>query len=328
MKFDTESRNTIAFYIAFLIIILAAVAFAGRFVLFRPWTSRTHSAAAVFNDRIYLFGGQHRSGSPLKDILVIHPEEGTLKRAGKLPEALMFPAAAALGQYIYIAGGYKSRDYSSALYRYNPVKEECVFFTELPYPAAFGCLVPYKDRLYYLGGWDGKELRRDILVINPSDGRVTAAGLLPVPLQYANAAAFGDGIYIFGGEDNEGISRLEVYRFAPETESVSLAGSLKMPLQRAAAATMGDFLYLGGGWSTGITDRIVCLHFLERGEFSVITAGKLPEAAADLTAAALDGRVFFFGGTDPTMKRQIRVVRYDPSSGMTEDLLLRSFAWW
>lgn len=328
MKFDSQARGTIAVYISFLVVIIAAVAFAGRFVLFRPWTVRTHTCAVEYRDTVYLFGGRHRTGKPLFDILHADFSAETLKRAGDMPEALMSPAAASDGIYIYYAGGYAGKTYSDRVYRYDPGSETSTVFARLPYPAVYGAAVIGDGGLYYIGGWGGKAVRREILRVDLKNGDVTTAAMLPVPLQYTAGCIIDSSLYIIGGEDADGTVRSEVYALNLETGNINLAGNLPAPLCRSAAAAVNRGIYLAGGWSGGISDTIYYVRPGGRGKLSIIPAGRLPEPAADLAAAACDGNVYIFGGTDTRTKRQINIVRYDPASGEAGSVLLRSFAWW
>lgn len=328
MKFDAESRTTIAIYISFLVVIIAAVAFAGRFVLFRPWTARTHTCAVELRGKIYIFGGRHRTGKPLQDILCADFEENTLKHAGNLPEPLMSVTATSDGTFIYFTGGYNGKTYNSTVYRYDPKTETCTPFAELPGPTVYGSLVAGNGALYHTGGWGGGEVRREIYRIDLKTGEITTAALLPVPLQYVTTFVSGMVLYIIGGEDDTGSVRSEVYALNLATGSLTEAGSLPAPLCRSAVAVVENDAYLVGGWSRGITDAVQFLCPQCRGDVVVLPAGYLPEPAADLAAASSGGRVYIFGGTEPKTRRQIRILSYNPDSGTTEDVLMRSFAWW
>ena len=328
MNFDSEERSTIIIYIAFFVVIIGSVAFAGRFVLFRPWTARTHTGAVTLQNSIYLFGGRHRTGKPLKDILRADLKDNSLRSAGTLPEPLMMVSGTSDGSFIYLAGGYNGKTYSKTVYRYDPGSETCSPFAEFPQPLAFGDLCSNGKYLYYTGGWGGGEIRREILKIDTRNGEVTIAALLPEPLQYASTFVSGDVLYIIGGEDANGMVRSEVYTYNTENGYVSNLTEMPEPICRSSVAADERGAFLTGGWSKGLSKAIQYLRPENRGGLTALTVGWLPEPAADLASAVYNGNLYIVGGSDPKTKRQILILRYDPKSGQTENVLLKSFAWW
>jgi N-acetylneuraminic acid mutarotase len=129
---------------------------------------RQDAAAAVIAGRIYLIGGFGPHNTQMDSTLVWEPEiamgepRGEVERAGvrlgvwtyaaPIPEPVDHAAAAAIGSYIYVAGGRIEDLVTNKFWRYNAANDVWIELPSMPIPRYGASMQAIGDELYLVGG--------------------------------------------------------------------------------------------------------------------------------------------------------------------------------
>jgi outer membrane protein assembly factor BamB len=240
------------------------------------------AAAAALGERVLVFGGGTEASS---DVVQALPASGgtvaaaaTAAEVGRLPTVRSDLSAAAIGDRIYVLGGYDgTAPLDSVLATADGTSFEQV--AALPQPARYVALAALGGSLYAFGGETAGGGSSDaIRTVDPKAGTARVVGHLPRPLSHASAVALGGRIYVLGGETG-GVASDRVWSFDPASGKASAAGRLPIAVSGGAAATVGSTGYLIGGKGGGgeALDSVVLLRLKK------VTVA--PAAAADSTAA-------------------------------------------
>ncbi|MDI9582755.1 MAG: kelch repeat-containing protein [Acidobacteriota bacterium] len=181
---------------------------------------RIYPASVAIGSKLYVIGGAADSGFKGKvhnDILILdteHPELGW-KTSRPMPgSGRTLCAAAAVGDFIYVFGGYRQMPAGMAnsddALVYDTVNDRWRRLPDAPYAArgweAIGC----GGQVYILGGfvtWPAASMRPEgftdrILRFDQATGVYADAGELPIPVVGMNIRRMPDGRFIInGGED-------------------------------------------------------------------------------------------------------------------------------
>ncbi len=134
--------------------------------------SRNHLGAAVYDGKIYIFGGQHGHDSKAinqDDVHIYHPATNTWTQGADMPKGRSHIAEATLGSAIFILGG-KADDEtysSSAVVAYRPASDTWAKYTDLPSPRASGVAGAIGGAIYYTSGSRTKNTYKGLLEIAP-----------------------------------------------------------------------------------------------------------------------------------------------------------------
>lgn len=117
--------------------------------------SRVLAASAVYDDRLYVFGGGDQN-TPLAAAQVFDPRTEQWSNLESLPVARVGARAVAHGNRIYVIGGVDSAGRPSARVDvYDPVSNSWSSFGALEIPRAVSSVGSLDGRLYVMGGCDG-----------------------------------------------------------------------------------------------------------------------------------------------------------------------------
>jgi hypothetical protein len=116
--------------------------------------------AAVYNNKLYVFGGFWTNNSMITDIWVFDPMAVAgarwTKMPATLPVAMGYIPAATLGSYIYLAGGSEwdgaSPTNTTYCYRYDPVADTITPITSIPRATSNTVAVAQNGKMWVLGG--------------------------------------------------------------------------------------------------------------------------------------------------------------------------------
>jgi Kelch motif len=124
----------------------------------------------------------------------------TTQIVATLPVALRFPAAAAIGGQVYIAGGSTAGIPSATVYRFDPTTDVVTTVATLPHARDRESAAALRGTLYVIGGTNAAGVRtRAIYAVNPASGSVRLAGILPLALSDTTAVSGSGEIIIAGG---------------------------------------------------------------------------------------------------------------------------------
>jgi N-acetylneuraminic acid mutarotase len=134
------------------------------------------------------------------------------RQVASLPRPLRYPAVAAVGQVLMIAGGTSGTTAQRAILRFDPRTGQVARIGKLPHPLTHGAGASRNGRFYVIGG-RGSVLgsaSAAVWSVDPAGGRAQASGRLPVALSDLGAASMPNGIVLVGGRDGRGIVHRDV----------------------------------------------------------------------------------------------------------------------
>src|SRR5262249_43050112 len=149
------------------------------------------------------------TGDPVATVELFDPRENRWSTRTPLPVALHHAAAAAVGDRLFVVGGYTGGRVrwtpSAALYEYDFARDAWTSRAEMP--TARGALAaPVLDgRLYALGG-SAEEATGAHEVYDPASNRWIRGNALPTPRDHLAAVTFQGRVWAIGGRAR-GLSR-------------------------------------------------------------------------------------------------------------------------
>ncbi|TFG61145.1 MAG: hypothetical protein E4H36_10915 [Spirochaetales bacterium] len=322
-----RSRRTLLSYLTVFGSIIILILWASRFVLFQPWTAREWTSAAAVGDRIYIIGGRDREGQVFGEIYRADPGKRRLKKTARLPSPRFGAGVAALGNKIFIVGGFDGRTYFDDILVFDTGTGKVERLGSLPTVRCFGSLAASDSMLYYAGGWDGEKQTAEILALNPADGESSILARLPTAREHLSSVYFRDKLYFFGGIDAEGRYLSEILSFDPSGREVMYEGELPYPLARSMAAVLDGSIILAGGWEGRKLPEVLTLE-LSDPAFSVDELMQLPQGVSDSPVVPLMGRLYIIGGSHERFNRQIRMWEIDPQTKTLSSIKFRNFLFW
>ena len=177
----------------------------------------------------------------------------------------------------------------------------------LAFPSMEGAIAKLNGKLYAFGGYSQAEPFYSTTrsqVYDPAADRWTEIAPLPTPLTHAQAATYDGKIYIFGGFD-DGETRVgsnpATYVYDPATDTISPWGTMPYSVAGYGLAQVDSRVYLISGMYGDSHD----FGGESRHMFSIDLADPAagyrdepdaPVGREHVAAAALDGKIYFFGG--------------------------------
>lgn len=154
--------------------------------------------ATSIGNVVYVVGGW--SGTvPNQDIYAIQSHR-TPARVGSIPVGVRYPAVAALGGRVIIAGGETAASTpTAAAYSFDPTTRALAHLPDLPVPTDHSAGAVLNGRFYLLGGLRNGAFTDAILSWAPGESRWHNAGHLPAAVSDLAAVPFDGGIAALGG---------------------------------------------------------------------------------------------------------------------------------
>jgi N-acetylneuraminic acid mutarotase len=281
-----------------------------------PAGSRSH-AAAEYSGAIYVFGGMTAADTPrssarpgadttaplekYRAVRAYSPEANSWTPRASMPVGLYSSTAHALGDAIYVVGGYGEQGFTGALQRYSPASDS---WTELsPRPLARYTFMSevVGGRIYVTGGmgpfeiptledaaWEGKT---SLEIYDPATDTWTEGTPAPQALSDGASCALGDRIFFMGGELANATLIYDV-----GTELWSEGAPAPTTRGGMSCARVGDSFYLLGGRDGGRG------HELDRVERYDVTSDSwqeyktLPTPRYWFSTVALGTSIYSIGG--------------------------------
>jgi N-acetylneuraminic acid mutarotase len=230
-------------------------------------------------------------------------------------------AAARIGRFIYVAGGFERRSgaTTAAVERYDIRHDAWRRVRSMPIALNHAVAVAYRGRLYVHGGYRARRSLSSasafLLRYDPSRNRWVRLRSSRTPRAAHAAAVVGGGLYVAGGANAHGSLRsLEAYDFRTRRwrRGPSFAGPAR---NHATGAAFGRFFYVIAGRDRGNLRAVDRYDTRSHGWRRV---QPLRFARGGIVAARLrDGRIAVFGGEQlgagGTTIRQVELL--DPRSG-------------
>ncbi len=256
--------------------------------------ARMSHGAAVFDGRIYVFGGRsHHRMQVLSSIEVYDPEQDRWRELGPLPRPLCSMAAAVGGEAIYLFGGLTTRNEPvNWVLRFDPRENSTRFIDTLAYSVHSLSSVEFDHRILVMGG-----------ISPPLRFLSTGFWYDPRRLRKTDAPAFNVARSNYGMIFNRTVWAVGgITRGGPvaTTEVIvnnrwRLAGRMPSPRGELGTAVFGDTLVIAGGFNEReqLTNRVDGFII---GQNQWVELPPMSDARAAFPLVSLGDRLYAVGG--------------------------------
>jgi non-specific serine/threonine protein kinase len=221
---------------------------------------RTEAAYAVAAGRIYAVGGFVVSLTNSTSVEVYDVAADRWSDGPPVPVAVNHAMAAALGDDVYVAGGYGAVVYGAVNTAFVLRDGAWLPIAPMPETRAAGAMVAFGKRLYVLGGFTQQgTLATTTLVYDPAAGTWSSTAGLPTPREHLTAGTDGRYLYAAGGRDGHpDTNNAVVERLDPRTGRwTKLPGLLQKRSGHVSAITSNGLLVSAGGeYAGGVIDAV------------------------------------------------------------------------
>jgi PKD repeat protein/N-acetylneuraminic acid mutarotase len=302
----------------FFMLILAAPAWSATTINWSGFKSSMpqnleSSAMAVYNGKIYVFGGFLYDAEQNKTFIYDTAADAWTQGAN-LPTARYYGAAAEVGGKIYVIGGGKLQSDSSvsltACEIYDPAANSWTTGTALPAALRGHSAVAANGKIYVLGGKKSSGYNNTVYEFDPGAGSWNTFSTSPFSAAYGGAvfSASKNKIYYIGGITNDTPSSSshlgKAYSMSASTGTWD-AGSFSMPFKTGnfgiALDPSSGFTYLAGGTyysGSEIPYPDIQVFNTTNDTFSSGTLALLPSPMSryNNSAAVIAGKLYLLGG--------------------------------
>jgi N-acetylneuraminic acid mutarotase len=257
--------------------------------------ARSAHAIVTAGNAIYAIGGTGDGGAP---VLQVERFDGTQWRdETTLPgEGLNAPAAVAIGERIYVIGGFKTVTNvpSSDVLVYDVATHTWSNAAPLPAPRGGHAATVLGGKIHVIGGGNSQSTLADHSEYDPAADVWTERAPLPRSEGSPAAVAFNEKLYAIGGRSG-GSDFGNVYIFDLATNSWSEGPSLE-PRGTASAALYCGTIYVFGGESQAKKSVLSDVLKLNSTRTEWVAAQSMPTARNYARAAVLGNSVYLIGG--------------------------------
>jgi hypothetical protein len=166
---------------------------------------RSDLTAVVVGSTAYIVGGF--DGSRVSPYVLATGDGSSFRIAGTLATGVRYPAVAALGSVIYIAGGSTATTESSAadqvdlVQAFDTTTGKASIVAHLPHALAHASAFELGGQIFVAGGVEGRTPLAAIYRIDTQSGTITQPAALPGPRSDAAEVTVGGTAWLLGGED-------------------------------------------------------------------------------------------------------------------------------
>ncbi len=246
-------------------------------------TTRFGLAAVSHNGEIYVFGGKTNGGSVLTNVEVFSPASNSwTNQVAQMPRARHGFGAVEVAGRIYLVGGEDAAGTPiSAVDVYDPADDSWTTAAPLPTPRSFAAITGLSNAGAVSGGYSG---------IVVAGGRLLGGAATAVVEEYIV-------------EDDAWRERrpLDAPRYSGAAVTIERPGTVD--------TVEAEAWFIGGQLPSGITDTAI--YFTQSQDY-VRTLAPAPAARFMHAAAALNGRIYLFGGRN--FQEELSAWAFDPET--------------
>lgn len=254
------------------------------------------------------------------------PSLGSWKTLAPAPTKRTEVVAAALGEKIYVLGGFAepalgnlaSLTISDRMEEYDSATDRWSNTSPLPVGLHHAGAVSVGGKLYLIGGFTRSFFSvwqpvASLFIYDPATDRWTEGTPMPTPRGALAVAESNGQLFAIGGYDGTGNSAsVEVYD--PASDSWSKRAPLPTPRDHLAAVSVGGKLYtFGGRLNRDYGHNLAVTEGYDPSTDRWTRAADLPTPRSGITAGVIRGIVYVVGGEAPQGTFQTNEA-YDPAT--------------
>jgi N-acetylneuraminic acid mutarotase len=211
------------------------------------------TAAARLGRHLFVIGG----GNTAEQSTVQEWVGAGWRVVGHLPQARSDLSVAAVGDRIFVLGGYDGTRPAEPDILSSRDGRHWSVVGSLPQAVRYAACAVSHGSIWLFGGEVDGAMQTAIQRVDPNTGRARMVGRLPHALGHAVAVPLEDRVLIAGGRTGPNELTHAMWWFDPATGRVSSAGDLPTPLADAAVVVMGRTGYVVGGEEPALTSRVL-----------------------------------------------------------------------
>jgi N-acetylneuraminic acid mutarotase len=259
-------------------------------------TARAAHAVAATAEAIYAMAG---TGVDAKPVLDVERFDGrTWTRAAALPgQGLNAPAAAAIGDTVYLIGGFGTTTNRPVIdvRRYDARTRQWSDAAPLPAPRGGHAAVVLDGRIHVIGGGNSVSTIDDHSVYDPKSNSWTSRAPLPRSMGSPAVVAHDGRLYSIGGRSGPNdFGDVHVYDPGRDAWTPGVAIDAR---GTGGAAVLGGALYYFGGESQARSSVLGDVLRLDPGAKAWVSDTPLPTARNFARAVVFRDRVYVVGGS-------------------------------
>lgn len=226
------------------------------------------------------------------------PDAGWTRMAD-LPRHQQECAVAALGDFVYVMGGFGLNAQLADVARYQVSTNQWTYVRPLPRPLHHLNVAALNGKLYVVGTLEGSSFaaRGDTLEYDPVTDQWTTKAPLPVGTERGSSAvgAIGDEIYVAGGNrGGRGVSIFTAYN--PTTNTHRTLPPLPTVTEHVVSGVVGTKLYVIGGRNGAIASITARVDVFDTATGQWTQGPNMPTARGGHAAGVVGTRIVVFGG--------------------------------
>jgi N-acetylneuraminic acid mutarotase len=217
---------------------------------------------------------------------------------------------------VITGGGVGFKKVTPVYVKMNP---EWIGLGALSIPRYGGAMFIYSNTLYVVGGMTKTGVTSVVEGIDLTTIQTSYKESLPAPRAFFGFGLVGTKFYVLGGLDKGATPTKTIYVYDITNNSWDvLSATLPKNIAYCASATLGNTIYIVGG----IDDQGNILrdtYAFDTSSNTVSTKASMNTARQNHACAALDSKIYCFGGDDGSNPLQ-SIEAYDPSSNTWSQL--------
>ena len=265
-----------------------------------PMITPRHSfATAVYNNQIFVIGGEVKEGVT-NVVEKYDPNLNVWISLSEKPTPVSDIGAALIGGKIYVPGGrLASGKVVNYLEVYNPQMDTWSRGKNLPIAMSGYSIVAFEGKLFIFGGWDGREYLHTVFEYDPTNNSWNNLAPMPTKRAFAGAVQSGNRIYIIGGYDGE------EFLSSNESFTPNIGGEIESPWNIHSPLPKGRY----GMGVVNVIDRVIVIGGIEKDNITPVSMEFTPlkdewniydqigyESLTDFGIVSEGGKIFLIGG--------------------------------
>jgi N-acetylneuraminic acid mutarotase len=171
-------------------------------------TPRGECASAVFEDKIYVIGGNNEAGDDIGTVEVYDPGTDSWSTVSPMPTARHHPATAVIDSLIYVVGGRtgywgQTLTLTGAMEAYSPASDTWYFLPDMLTPRSALAGAAYDGKLYTFGG-EIPNIYEEVEEYDPDTETWRALTPMLTPRHGTAAITVADTVFLIGGAYQQG----------------------------------------------------------------------------------------------------------------------------
>ncbi len=258
---------------------------------------RFWSAAAAYDEHIYVFGGLDDAGDVKYTIYDYDISNNSWSTSSvTLPGKSLWHSAVTVGSKIYIIGGSNGTNGYRSVYEFNPSVPSLTNIGSLLRERYMCAAASNGTEIFVMGSWQNGSIEMFNLSTNTSTGKTAAAAGNQGRFLH-KAVYYNNKYYTFGGSYIDQYEAFDtVYEFDASADSLTLKTKLNHKVTGHAVALLDNYVFCIGGIESSTTGARNHVQRYNLNTFTVEDCGVFPDKIYGNSAVAVGKKVFNIGG--------------------------------